>query len=138
MIVGTGTDIVHIPRIQSVLDKFGARFEEKIFTASECALARSRPDSAATYAKRWAAKEAFFKALGTGFREGMSWHDSEIVLDTLGKPSLQVTGEALMKLLRLMPNAETVPVLHISLSDDTSYAQAFVIIEAQNKELRGQ
>lgn len=137
MILGVGADIVHIPRIQKLLDKFGVRFEEKFFTEQERLLARKRPDPAATYAKRWAAKEAFFKALGTGFRGGMSWHETQTVLDKQGKPELKISGETLKKLLRLMQTPEKKPVIHISLSDDPPVAQAFVIIEIVSQELKG-
>jgi holo-[acyl-carrier protein] synthase len=106
MILGIGTDIVHISRIQRLLDRFGARFEEKIFTPAECTLARSRRDPAATYAKRWAAKEAFYKALGTGFRDNVSWHDTQVILDNAGKPTLQVTGESQKKTHGLSQNRQ--------------------------------
>lgn len=140
MIIGIGTDIVHIPRIEQMLDKYGVRFEEKIFTPRERELAhsRSKDQMAATYAKRWAAKEAFFKALGSGLRDNMSWQDVQISLDKQGRPSLTVGGEAKNKLARLMQTSGYAPDLHVSLSDDPPFAQAFVVIAKKVHEQRGQ
>ncbi|PCI55284.1 MAG: holo-ACP synthase [Alphaproteobacteria bacterium] len=132
MIIGIGTDLVDIGRIQKVLDRHGARFEQRCFTDIEQAKAVKRQDIekiAATYAKRFAAKEACVKALGTGFIDDITMRDIGVVEDENGRPSLVLTGGALARLSKLMPK-NTRPVLHLSLSDEPPYAQAFVVIEA--------
>jgi holo-[acyl-carrier protein] synthase len=119
MIVGIGTDIVQIPRIQALLDKFGERFIARCFTQAE------RGDgSAAHLAKRFAAKEATLKALGTGFAQGISWQDIEVVKTPSGKPTLALHNAALAQLPQ-----DAHYQLHLSLSDDYPVAQAFVVIE---------
>lgn len=132
MIIGIGTDLVDIGRIQKVLDCHGARFEQRCFTDVEQAKAAKRQDIekiSATYAKRFAAKEACVKALGTGFIDDITMKDIGVVEDENGRPSLVLTGGALARLNKLMPE-NTRPVLHLSLSDEPPYAQAFVVIEA--------
>lgn len=132
MIIGIGTDLVDIGRIQEVLDRHGARFEQRCFTDVEQARAAKRQgiqQVAATYAKRFAAKEACVKALGTGFIDDITMKDIGVVDDGNGRPSLVLTGGAFAHLNKIMPK-NTRPVLHLSLSDEPPYAQAFVVIEA--------
>ncbi|HVY33618.1 MAG TPA: holo-ACP synthase [Caulobacteraceae bacterium] len=129
MIVGIGSDLADIRRIQSVLDRFGPRFVERVFTEVEKARSERKGDRAASYAKRFAAKEACSKALGTGMRAGVFWRDMGVVNAPSGKPTLQLTGGAAERLNALIPQGMTA-VIHLSLTDDHPYAQALVIIEA--------
>ena len=129
MIVGIGSDLADIRRIKSVLDRFGPRFVERVFTEVEAARSERKGDRAASYAKRFAAKEACAKALGTGFRRGVFWRDMGVVNAPSGKPTLQLTGGAAERLSALIPPGMTA-MIHLSLTDDHPYAQAFVIIEA--------
>jgi holo-[acyl-carrier protein] synthase len=128
MIIGLGSDLCDIRRIQDTLDRFGERFTHRVFTDQERAKADRRKDKAGTYAKRFAAKEACTKALGTGMR-GVAWRDMGVVNLPSGKPTLALTGGAARALERLVP-AGMKPVIHLTLTDDHPYAQAFVIIEA--------
>ena len=132
MIIGIGTDLVDIRRIQETLDRHGSRFEQRCFTDIEQAKAAKRQgveQVAATYAKRFAAKEACVKALGTGFVDDIIMKDIGVVEDENGRPSLVLTGGALARLNTIMPES-TRPALHLSLTDEPPYAQAFVVIEA--------
>jgi holo-[acyl-carrier protein] synthase len=130
MILGIGTDIIDIRRIERVLARHGTRFLNRVFTAEERAYAKSRPAVyAATLAKRFAAKEACAKALGTGLGQGVSWQDIGVVRQKYGPPSLALTGKALAHLQRLTP-AGFEPKIHISLTDDQPQALAFVVISA--------
>ena len=129
MIVGIGSDLADIRRIKSVLDRFGPRFVERVFTEVEAARSERKGDRAASYAKRFAAKEACSKALGTGMRAGVFWRDMGVVNAPSGKPTLQLTGGAAERLSALIPPGMTA-MIHLSLTDDHPYAQAFVIIEA--------
>ncbi len=129
MIVGVGSDLCDIRRIQSSLDRFGDRFTHRVFTDRERAKAERRADKAGTYAKRFAAKEACTKALGTGLRRGVFWRDMGVVNLPSGKPTLELSGGAAEALARLIPDGMR-GVIHLSLTDDHPYAQAFVIIEA--------
>ena len=130
MIVGIGSDLSDIRRIQKSLDRFGERFTHRIFTEIERARSERKPDRAASYAKRFAAKEACAKALGTGVpRRGVHWADMGVVNQRSGKPTMALTGGAAERLASLIPEGMT-PVIHVSLTDDHPYAQAFVIIEA--------
>lgn len=128
MIVGLGSDLCDIRRIQKSLDRFGDRFTHRVFTDLERAKAERRADRAGTYAKRFAAKEACTKALGTGMR-GVAWRDMGVINLPSGKPTLALTGGAEKALVRLIPPGMK-PVIHLTLTDDHPYAQAFVIIEA--------
>jgi len=128
MIVGLGSDLCDIRRIQKSLDRFGDRFTHRVFTDRERAKAERRADRAGTYAKRFAAKEACTKALGTGMR-GVAWRDMGVINLPSGKPTLALTGGAERALARLIPPGMK-PVIHLTLTDDHPYAQAFVIIEA--------
>ncbi|MBX9883215.1 MAG: holo-ACP synthase [Sphingomonas sp.] len=130
MIIGIGSDLCSIARIQASLDRFGARFENRVFTEVELAKAARRPlNRAATLAKRFAAKEAFSKAVGTGFKRGVFMRDIGVVNAASGAPTLALTGGAKARLDALMPPGHA-PHIHLTLTDDHPWAQAFVIIEA--------
>ena len=129
MIIGIGNDLCNIERIEKTLEKFGERFENRVFTETEIALARRRRRTAETYAKRFAAKEACAKALGTGFSAGVFWRDMEVVNLPSGQPALRLAGGAAARLADLLPAGHAAR-LHVSLTDDPPMAQAFVIIEA--------
>ncbi|MEP2737228.1 MAG: holo-ACP synthase [Erythrobacter sp.] len=130
MIIGLGSDLCNIERIQNSLDRFGERFENRVFTELERAKAQRRPFTiAGTYAKRFAAKEAFSKAVGTGFRRGVFMKDIGVVNAKSGAPTLALTGGAAKRLAELTPDGHEIHV-HLTLTDDHPWAQAFVIIEA--------
>ena len=129
MIIGIGNDLVDIRRIEKSLARFGDRFVQRIFTATEQERSEGRATRAASYAKRFAAKEACSKALGTGFRRGVFWRDMGVINLRSGQPTMALTGGAQARLLEIMPPGCR-PVVHLSLTDDHPYAQAFVIIEA--------
>lgn len=130
MIIGIGNDLCKISRIEESLARFGTRFEERVFTASERAYAQAKADPAATYAKRFAAKEALAKALSTSFTAHLSWQDVEVINGPSGKPHLRLHGEAKSRAADLTPQ-ECELVCHLSLTDEPPFAQAFVIIEAR-------
>lgn len=129
MIVGTGSDMVDIRRIEQTLVRFGNRFIDRIFTDIEKRKSEKRAMRAASYAKRFAAKEACSKALGTGFRRGVFWKDMGVVNEMSGRPTMVLTGGAKTQLLRLVPHGMTGHI-HLTITDDHPYAQAIVIIEA--------
>lgn len=130
MIVGLGSDLCNIERIRQSLDRFGDRFEQKVFTAVERAKAASRPlTRAETLAKRFAAKEAFSKAVGTGFKAGVFMADIGVVNMPGGAPTLELTGGAAERLRALTPDGHRM-LVHLTLTDDHPWAQAFVILEA--------
>ncbi len=129
MIIGLGSDLCDIRRIEDTLDRFGERFTHRVFTPLERAKSDRRKQRAASYAKRFAAKEACAKALGTGLRNGVFWRDMGVENLRSGAPTMVLTGGAQDQLLRLIPSGH-VPVIHLSITDDFPYAQAFVIIEA--------
>ncbi|WP_066775054.1 holo-ACP synthase [Sphingomonas sp. CCH5-D11] len=130
MIVGLGSDLCNIERIQASLDRFGERFEERVFTDVERAKAKRRPFTiAGTYAKRFAAKEAFSKAVGTGFRRGVFMKDIGVVNALSGAPTLALSGGAKAALDAMIPARHRAHI-HLTLTDDHPWAQAFVIIEA--------
>ncbi len=130
MIIGLGSDLCNIERIQNSLNRFGARFENRVFTQTERAKAARRPFTmAGTYAKRFAAKEAFSKALGTGFSRGVFMKDIGVINSPSGAPALELTGEAKARLDAMIPKGYEASV-HLTLTDDHPWAQAFVIIEA--------
>lgn len=135
MIIGTGSDIMDIRRIEQTLSRYGQKFANRIFTAGEQAKAQSRSgggkrnNTASTYAKRYAAKEACSKALGTGFSNGVFWRDMEVVNLPSGKPTMKLTGGAAKILAAITPAGKTAQI-HLSLTDEYPYAQAWVIIEA--------
>lgn len=130
MIIGLGSDLCNIERIQNSLDRFGERFEQRVFTEIEIIKARRRPFTiAGTYAKRFAAKEAFSKAVGTGFRRGVFMKDIGVVNAPSGAPTLSLTGGAAIRLAEMIPHGHE-PRIHLTLTDDHPWAQAYVIIEA--------
>lgn len=130
MIIGLGSDLCNIERIQNSLDRFGTRFENRVFTETELRKAARRPHTkAGTLAKRFAAKEAFSKAVGTGFKAGVFMKDIGVVNSPSGAPTLALTGGARERLESLVPAGHTARV-HLTLTDDHPWAQAFVIIEA--------
>ena len=130
MILGVGTDLANIDRIAGVLERHGDRFRNRVFTEIEQRKAERRKDVAGTYAKRWAAKEACSKALGTGFRMGISWKDMAVSNLKTGQPVMTVTGWAAERLKEMTPEGHEATI-HVSLTDDHPWAQAFVVIEAQ-------
>ena len=130
MIIGTGTDLANIDRINKVLIRHGDRFRDRVFTKIEQAKARTRNDEAGTLAKRWAAKEACSKALGTGLRMGISWKDMAVTNIDTGQPVMTLTGWAKTRLEELTP-AGHLATLHVSLTDYHPWAHAIVIIDAQ-------
>ena len=129
MIVGIGSDLSDIRRIHNSLERFGERFTQRVFTEVERARSERKGDRAASYAKRFAAKEACAKALGTGLMRGVHLSDMGVVNLKSGKPTMALTGGAVTRLNALIPPGME-PHIHISLTDDHPYAQAFVIIEA--------
>ena len=129
MILGIGSDLSDIRRIEASLERFGERFTHRIFTEVERARSERKNDRAASYAKRFAAKEACAKALGTGMRRGVFWRDMGVVNMRSGQPTMALTGGALDRLNEMTPAGHRA-VVHLSLTDDHPYAQAFVIIEA--------
>ena len=130
MILGIGTDLANIERIQGTLDRFGDRFRNRVFTDTEQAKAERRRDVAGTYAKRWAAKEACSKALGTGLRMGIAWRNMAVSNLETGQPVMAVTGWAAERLKEMTPSGHEA-VIHVTLTDDHPWAQAFVVIEAR-------
>lgn len=131
MIIGLGSDLCNIERIQASLDRFGDRFENRVFTERERAKAARRPFAkAGTLAKRFAAKEAFSKAVGTGFRAGVFMKDIGVVNAPSGAPTLALTGGAAARLAAITPPGHEA-VVHLTLTDDHPWAQAFVVIEAR-------
>jgi holo-[acyl-carrier protein] synthase len=133
LIVGIGSDLADIRRIQRSLDRFGERFVQRVYTEVERARAERKGDRASSYAKRFAAKEACSKALGTGMRAGVFWRDMGVVNLGSGQPTLALTGGAAARLAVLIPEGMEA-VIHLSLTDDHPYAQAFVVIEARRRE----
>ncbi|MEZ5685506.1 MAG: holo-ACP synthase, partial [Paracoccaceae bacterium] len=129
MILGIGSDLANIERIAATLERFGDRFRTRIFTETEQAKAERRADVAGTYAKRWAAKEACSKALGTGLRMGISWRDMAVRNLPTGQPVMELTGWAAERLAQMTPAGHEA-VVHVTLTDDHPWAQAFVVIEA--------
>ena len=130
MILGIGSDLCDIRRIERSLARFGTRFTHRVFTTGERARSERRAASAASYARRFAAKEACAKALGTGMRAGVFWRDMEVVNLPGGGPTMRLSGGALKRLQNLVPPGHEA-VVHVSLTDDPPMAQAFVVIEAR-------
>jgi holo-[acyl-carrier protein] synthase len=127
MIIGIGVDLVDIRRIDRLLNKFGQKFVEKIFTFEERAYAKKSPHPLRAYANRFAAKEAAAKALGTGLRDGIGWHDIEVIRSPLGAPSLSFHHQAYEQFSSLVPSG-CVGVSHVSFSDEPPYSIAFVTL----------
>jgi holo-[acyl-carrier protein] synthase len=129
MIIGLGSDLIDIRRVQKSLDRFGERFTSRIFTEIEQAKSDRRKERAASYAKRFAAKEACSKALGTGLARGVFWRDRGVVNLPGGKPTMNLTNGAAKRLAEMTPKGHRA-VIHLTITDDFPLAQAFVIIEA--------
>ncbi len=129
MIIGIGNDTIDIRRVEKVIERHGERFTHRIFTDIEVAKSERRHQRAASYAKRFAAKEACSKALGTGLRGGVFWRDMGVVNLPSGKPILVLTGGAAKRLASLVPPGHR-PEIHLTITDDFPMAQALVIIEA--------
>jgi holo-[acyl-carrier protein] synthase len=129
LILGIGSDLSDIRRVEATLERFGERFKNRVFTEVERTRSERKTDQASSYAKRFAAKEACAKALGTGIRRGVFWRDMGVVNMRSGQPTLALTGGAAERLAAMTPAGMTT-VIHVSLTDDHPYAQAFVIIEA--------
>lgn len=130
MIIGIGSDLIDIRRIEQSLERFGERFTQRCFTDIERARSDGRKNRAESYAKRFAAKEAMSKALGTGMAQGVFWKDMGVVNARSGKPTMHLTGGAAEVLQRMMPAGHE-PLVHLTITDDYPLAQAFVIIEAR-------
>ena len=130
MIVGIGSDLIDIRRVERSLERFGQRFTERCFTEVERVKSDRRKNRAASYAKRFAAKEACSKALGTGLAQGVFWKDMGVVNLPSGKPTMALTGGAQERLTALLPAGHTA-VIHLTITDDYPLAQAFVVIEAR-------
>ncbi|WP_062211927.1 holo-ACP synthase [Aureimonas sp. AU12] len=129
MIVGIGSDLIDIRRIEKTLERHGSRFTTRVFTDIEQAKSDRRAQRAASYAKRFAAKEACAKALGTGLSQGVFWRDMGVVNLPGGKPTMRLTNGAAARLAALLPAGHR-GVVHLTITDDFPLAQAFVIIEA--------
>jgi holo-[acyl-carrier protein] synthase len=129
MIIGLGNDMIDIRRIEKTLERYGERFTQRVFTEIERKKSDRRAERAASYAKRYAAKEACSKALGTGFNRGVFWRDLGVVNEPSGKPTMVLTGGAGERLASLVPKGHKAQI-HLTITDDFPYAQAFVIIEA--------
>ena len=132
MIIGIGSDIIDIRRIERTIERFGERFIDRVFTETERRKSDGRANRAASYAKRFAAKEACSKALGTGFRAGVFWRDMGVVNLASGKPTMKLTGGALERLAEITPKGMQAQI-DITLTDDDPQAQAIVIISALPK-----
>jgi holo-[acyl-carrier protein] synthase len=129
MILGLGSDLIDIRRVERSIERFGDRFLVRIFTETERAKSDMRANRAASYAKRFAAKEACSKALGTGLRKGVFWRDMGVVNLTGGKPTMTLTGGALERLQHITPSGHRA-VIDLSITDDFPLAQAIVIVSA--------
>ena len=135
MIIGIGNDMIDIRRVERTIERYGERFLERVFTEAERLKSDGRAMRAASYAKRFAAKEACAKALGTGFRQGVFWRDMGVVNLPSGRPTLELTGGAARVLARLTPQGHEVRI-DLSITDDFPTAQAIVIISAIRVSLR--
>ncbi|KQO75307.1 holo-ACP synthase [Rhizobium sp. Leaf262] len=129
MIIGMGSDLIDIRRIETSIERFGDRFTNRCFTEIEQKKSDGRKNRAASYAKRFAAKEACSKALGTGLAQGVFWRDMGVVNLPSGKPTMLLTNGAADRLAKLLPAGHEA-VIHLTITDEFPYAQAFVIIEA--------
>jgi holo-[acyl-carrier protein] synthase len=133
MILGIGSDLVDVGRIEKVIERHGERFIARIFTPAERARAERRANPVATYAKRFAAKEACAKALGTGLRNGVFWRDMGVVNMPSGRPTLKLTGGALARLKAITPDGCEARI-DLTITDEGPMAQAFVVISAERRE----
>jgi holo-[acyl-carrier protein] synthase len=129
MIIGIGSDLIDIRRVEKTLERHGERFTSRVFTEIERQKSDRRKERAASYAKRFAAKEACSKALGTGLSQGVFWRDMGVVNLPSGKPTMRLTNGAAERLASMVPAGKTAAI-HLTITDDFPLAQAFVIIEA--------
>lgn len=129
MIIGIGSDLIDIRRVEKTIERFGTRFTDRCFTDIERTKSEGRKNKAASYAKRFAAKEACSKALGTGLAQGVFWRDMGVVNLPSGKPTMRLTGGAAERLAGMLPENHRAAI-HLTITDDFPLAQAFVIIEA--------
>ncbi|MBN9552253.1 MAG: holo-ACP synthase [Alphaproteobacteria bacterium] len=129
MIIGIGSDLIDIRRIEKSLERHGQRFVQRIYTEVEQSKSDRRAARAASYAKRFAAKEACAKALGTGMAEGVFWRDMGVINLPSGAPTMALTGGAAARLEKILPKGHRA-LIHLTITDDFPLAQAFVIIEA--------
>ena len=129
MILGIGSDLANIERIEGTIERFGERFINRVYTPVEQAISERRAQRVASYAKRWAAKEACSKALGRGLRMGIAWRDMGVVNLRSGQPTMVLAGWAAERLEEMTPAGHRAAV-HLTLTDDHPWAQAFVVIEA--------
>lgn len=130
MIIGIGTDIVSVDRIAAALERFGERFRNRVYTEHELALADRLPDRAGVLAKRWAAKEACSKALGTGLRRGVALRDIMVETTPGGMPEIRLAGKSRERLAAISPRGHDA-LIHVSMTDDRPWAAAIVVIEAR-------
>lgn len=130
MIIGMGSDLIDVRRVEKSIERFGDRFTHRCFTEIERGKSDGRKTRTASYAKRFAAKEACSKALGTGLAQGVFWKDMGVVNLPSGKPTMHLTGGAAEKLAELMPAGHRA-IIHLTITDEFPYAQAFVVIEAR-------
>lgn len=130
MILGIGTDLANVERMERVLERWGDRFKTRVFDEVERSKSERRLDAASTYAKRWAAKEACSKALGTGLRMGVAWKDMAVFNLETGQPQMRLSGWAAERLEKMTPEGHEAR-LHVTLTDDRPWAQAVVVIEAR-------
>jgi holo-[acyl-carrier protein] synthase len=137
LIIGIGSDLCEIARVERTLARYGERFISRCFTETEQRKSDRRAARAASYAKRFAAKEACAKALGTGLRRGVFWRDMGVVNLPSGQPTMRLTGGAAERLRAIAPPG-TEPFIHLTLSDEQAFAQAFVVIEARPASPQGQ
>lgn len=135
MIVGIGADCCAVDRIEGAISRQGQRFLRRVFTAGERAGAAKRPEPAVYFARRFAAKEACAKALGSGVTDEVRWTDMEVLAGPRGRPVLRLTGGALRRMKRMTPKDHE-PVLHLSLADEPPVALAFVVLEARRNGTR--
>ncbi|RMF08206.1 MAG: holo-ACP synthase [Alphaproteobacteria bacterium] len=136
-VLGLGNDMIDIRRIEQSLDRFGQRFIQRIFTDVEIERSERRAGRVASYAKRFAAKEACAKALGTGFRRGVFWRDMGVVNAPSGKPTMRLTGGALARLEEITPDGMAAQI-DLTITDDHPWAQAIVLITAVPADRAGQ
>ena len=136
MIIGIGNDVIDIRRIEKAIERYGERFLNRIFTSVERARSDGKPGRAASYAKRFAAKEACAKALGTGLSNGVFWKDIGVVNQPSGRPTMQLTGGAARRLNRLTPQGHVAQV-HLTLTDDFPLAHAVVVISGEVADRNG-
>ncbi|MEZ5790408.1 MAG: holo-ACP synthase [Nitratireductor sp.] len=136
MIIGLGSDLIDIRRVERSLERFGERFTNRVFTSVEQRKSDGRKNRAASYAKRFAAKEACSKALGTGIAHGVFWRDMGVVNLPGGKPTMELNNGAAKRLAEMLPDGY-VAHIHVTITDDYPLAQAFVVIEARSATQQG-